>query len=274
VWLKPVGLPREAFVAPSHDEGVHQGKLILIAEDNEFNQQIIRRQLALLGFASEVANDGREALNLWKTGEYALLLTDVRMPNIDGYELTAAIRAEEKTGTSHMPIIAITANALKDEEENCKSAGIDDYLPKPLRLDPLKAMLEKWMPFTRQCLIDSQVVVAKERPVDVHVLQDLIGNDEAEINEFLQYFSATSTSIATALNADYAAGQLVEVSAAAHTMKSSARSIGALKLGELCEQIEYACNVRESAALVELMSHFNEEMTAVENYLATWTMMR
>ncbi|MDP3497276.1 MAG: PAS domain S-box protein [Candidatus Nitrotoga sp.] len=269
---KLVGLPREAFEAPSRDEGIHQGKLILVVEDNEINQQVIRRQLALLGFASEVANDGREALNRWKTGEYALLLTDVHMPYMDGYELTAAIRAEEKTGANHTPIIALTANALKDEKENCTAAGMDDYLSKPVRLDNLKAMLEKWIPLTKQCLIASQVKEAIERPIDVRVLQDLVGNDTAVINELLQDFSAMTVSIATELNTDYAAGQFVEVGMAAHKIKSSARSIGAYKLGELCEQIEHTCNnMGERAALVELMSHFNKEMAAVENYLATWT---
>ncbi len=268
---KSAGLPTEAFDAPSHNEGIHQGKLILVAEDNEINQQVIRRQLALLGFASEVAGDGRNALNRWKTGEYALLLTDLHMPHMDGYELTAAIRAEEKTGTSHTPIIALTANALKDEKENCKVAGMDDYLSKPVRLDNLKAMLEKWMPATSPGRIASQVEVATERPVDVRVLQDLIGNDAAVINDFLQDFSARSVSIAAELNTDYAAGRLVEVGETAHQLKSSARCIGALKLGELCEQIEHTCNTGESAALAELISHFNEEMTAVVNYLATWT---
>ena len=265
------GLPRAAFDAPSHNDGVDQGTLILVAEDNQINQQVIRRQLALLGFASEVAGDGQEALNLWKTGEYALLFTDIHMPYMDGYELTAAIRAEEKTGTSHTPIIALTANALKDEKDNCKAAGMDDYLSKPVRLANLKAMLEKWMPVTRPGRIASQVEVTTERPVDVRVLQDLIGNDAAVINEFLQDFSARSVSIAAEINADYAAGRLVEAGETAHQLKSSARSIGALKLGELCEQIEHTCNTGESAALAELISHFNEEMTVVVNYLATWT---
>ncbi|RFC36259.1 MAG: PAS domain S-box-containing protein [Candidatus Nitrotoga sp. LAW] len=269
---KLVGLPCEAFEAPSRDEGVHQGKLILVVEDNEINQQVIRRQLALLGFASEVSGDGREALNRWKTGEYALLLTDVHMPHMDGYELTAAIRAEEKTGISHTPIIALTANALKDEEKYCKAAGMDDYLSKPVRLTNLKMMLEKWMPLAKRCSIASQVKEAIERPIDVRVLQDLVGNDTVVINELLQDFSVMTVSIATGLNTDYAAGQLVEVGTAAHKMKSSARSIGAYKLGELCEQIEHTCNdMGESAALAELMSHFNEEMAVVENYLATWT---
>jgi|GEM_PF-1672444 len=268
---KLIELPSEAFDAPSHDEGVHQCKLILIAEDNEINQQVIRQQLALLGFASEVASDGRKALNLWKTGEYALLLTDIHMPYMDGYELAAAIRAEEKTDSSHRPIIALTANAMKGVKENCKAAGMNDYLSKPVQLANLKAMLEKWMPLTRPCLTASQVGGAIEQPVDVRVLQNLIGNDKDAINAILQDFRARSVRIATELNADYAAGRLVEASATAHTLKSSARSIGALKLGDLCEQIEHTCETGESAALTELLSHFNEAMTAVENYLATWT---
>ncbi|CAH1386927.1 PAS domain S-box protein [Candidatus Nitrotoga sp. M5] len=281
---KLIGLPREDFDAPSHDEGDQQCKPILIAEDNEINQQVIRRQLALLGFPSIVAGDGHEALSRWKSSEYALLLTDIHMPYMDGFELTAAIRTEEKTCTSHIPIIALTANALKDTKENCMAAGMNDYLSKPVQLANLKAMLEKWMPLTTPSLIASQVEEAIEQPgetieqqgeaieqpVDVRVLQNLIGNDTSVINALLKDFRVKSVRIAAELNTDYAAGRIVEAGVTAHKLKSSSRSVGALKLGELCEQIEHACDTEESTALPELLSHFNEAMTAVDNYLVTW----
>jgi PAS domain S-box-containing protein len=269
--VKLVGLPTESFDAPSHNEEAHQSKRVLVAEDNEINQQVIRRQLALLGYASTIVNSGHEAFNLWKTGGYALLLTDIHMPHMDGYELTAAIRAEELTGTSHTPIIAVTANALRGEKEKCLAAGMDDYLSKPVRLENLKLILEEWISLTAQGQIFSQAGDAVERPVDVRVLQDLVGNDASVINGLLQYFGEKAGGIMTRLNEDIAAGRLSEAGAAAHRMKSSARSIGALKLGKLCEQVECMCNTGENTDNTELLNQFNEEIAAVEKYLATWT---
>jgi len=98
-----------------------QGSLILVAEDDEINQKVILRQLELLGHAAEVAVDGQEALAMWRRGQYAMLITDMHMPEMDGYALTAAIRAEEDP-TDRLPIVALSANALRGEELRAKVA--------------------------------------------------------------------------------------------------------------------------------------------------------
>ena len=121
------------------------GRLVLLAEDNEINQEVMEEQLRLLGYVCECAADGALALTLWRSGRFALLLTDCHMPHMDGYELTAAIRREESPG-SHMPIIAVTASAMQGEDQRCRDAGMDDYLCKPIRLDELGPMLSKWLP--------------------------------------------------------------------------------------------------------------------------------
>ncbi|CAN5305082.1 hypothetical protein BH11PSE11_BH11PSE11_11500 [soil metagenome] len=138
--------------APSREAALKNGRLILVAEDNEMNQKVILRQLALLGHAADLAGNGRQALDHWKSGSYALLLTDLHMPEMDGYELAAAIRIAERESRRddcsprHMPILALTANALKGEAEHCRAAGMDDYLTKPMQLVDLKASLAKWLP--------------------------------------------------------------------------------------------------------------------------------
>jgi two-component system sensor histidine kinase/response regulator len=133
--------------APSREEAKQRGGLILIAEDNETNQKVILRQLALLGHAADVAADGRQALEYWKSGDYALLLTDLHMPKMDGYELAEAIRSAEK-GDKRIPIVALTANALKEEAQRCRAVGMDDYRSKPTPLAELKVVLDKWLPAT------------------------------------------------------------------------------------------------------------------------------
>ncbi len=141
---------KATLTPPSREEARGQGRLILIAEDNDINRKVFLQQLRLLGLTADTAKDGREALEMWQSGDYKLLLTDLHMPAMDGYELTTAIRASEsaasETGKPRAPIIAITANALKGEAEHCREVGMDDYLSKPVQLSTLKGMLEKWLP--------------------------------------------------------------------------------------------------------------------------------
>ena len=145
--------------APSADpepaEGVRvpgaQGT-ILIAEDDAINRLVIGKQLEVLGYTAEVATNGVEALAMWRERSYALLLTDLHMPEMDGYSLTVNIRREEALSSSRptglrprTPILALTANALRGEADRAKAMGMDDYLTKPLKLTDLKQALERYL---------------------------------------------------------------------------------------------------------------------------------
>ena len=111
------GGTREKHLLLSREEARRQGCLILVAEDNEINQKVILQQLMSLGLTADVASNGIEALKLWQSGDYSILFVDLHMPEMDGYELTAAIRSGEN-GHSHIPIIAFTANAITHESVN------------------------------------------------------------------------------------------------------------------------------------------------------------
>jgi signal transduction histidine kinase/CheY-like chemotaxis protein len=142
--VSPAGEP-SAIKPPSIAEARATGRLILVAEDDATNRKVILRQLALLGYAAEIGNDGREALQMWRSGGYALLLTDLHMPEMDGYSLAEAIRREE-AGRRRMPILALTANALQEEFSRVLAIGMDAYLTKPMRLQELRVVLDKWLP--------------------------------------------------------------------------------------------------------------------------------
>lgn len=131
--------------APPVDTAERTGQLILIAEDNAINQAVIARQLKVLGYAAEIAEDGVEALQKMENRTYGLILTDCHMPNLDGFGLTREIRQREAESGMHTPIIAITANALNGEAERCLAAGMDDYLSKPVELAKLGDTISKWM---------------------------------------------------------------------------------------------------------------------------------
>jgi len=122
---------------------------ILVAEDHPVNQQVILRQLKLLGFTADVHGDGAAALGAWRQRPYAMVITDCHMPVMDGFQLTAAIREEEAGNGSHVPIIAMTANALPGESSRCLAAGMDYYLAKPVELARLRdALNQLLMPFS------------------------------------------------------------------------------------------------------------------------------
>ncbi|MBW8365900.1 MAG: PAS domain-containing protein [Rhizobium sp.] len=254
---------------PSHDEALCDDRLILVAEDNEINQKVILWQLALLGFAADVADNGRLALERWQSGNYALLLTDLQMPEMDGYALTAAIRAQEQ-GSRRITIVALTANTLKGEAGRCQAVGMDDCLSKPLQLDDLKKILDRWLPSAVSGLdsyAEAAPHVAADRAVDVSVLESIIGSDPAVILEFLNDFRISATKIGAELKTACVDRQPARASQHAHKLKSSARTVGALALGELCAEIEAAGKAARTGALAALLPLFEQELDAVNAFI-------
>jgi signal transduction histidine kinase/CheY-like chemotaxis protein len=227
--------------------------LILVADDDAINQKVILRQLELLGHAAEVAADGAQALRLWRTGRFALLLTDLQMPELDGYALTAAIRhAEQSAGARRMPIVALTANALAGEANGALAVGMNEYLTKPVSLRLLKEMLERCLP----------AGAPARRALDIGVLHNLVDNNAEAAREILTEYLTCARRDVDALRAAAAAGDGRRVSSIAHRLKSSSRSIGAIALGELCAELEGAGQAGPVAA--PGLIRFDDEFAAVE----------
>ena len=125
-----------------------QAHSILVAEDNFVNQKVVRKVLENMGLRVTIVDDGRSAVEAWKSGRFDLILMDCQMPELDGYQATAEIRRCE-SGTDHVPIIALTAHAMNGADEACKAAGMDDYLTKPIDRTRLKATLDRFLPADR-----------------------------------------------------------------------------------------------------------------------------
>ena len=125
-------------------EEERMGMRVLLVEDNRVNLRVAMGMLARLGCTVETASNGREAVERFANGPYDLVLMDCHMPEMDGFEATAAIRAAEAAGGRRTPIVALTANAIEGDRERCLAAGMDDYLAKPIRLADVRQVVERW----------------------------------------------------------------------------------------------------------------------------------
>ncbi|MDO8960404.1 MAG: ATP-binding protein, partial [Rhodocyclaceae bacterium] len=273
--------PAERTATASEPHVVHgaaatDAPLVLVVDDNPVNRKLLARQLGLLGLRAATAENGQAALSLWRDGRYALVITDCHMPELDGYALTRAIRASEAVAARpRTPIFAWTANALRDEIEKCRAAGMDELLVKPADLAQLKQVLAKWLLIVAEARPEHPLAPAPQAgsppAVDVSVLAAQVGDDPATLREFLLDFRASAVGIAAELAAAIAAGDAPRVGALAHKLKSSARAVGALALGEICAELEKAGKVGRVGALAGMMAKLDAEMAAVDAALAELT---
>jgi signal transduction histidine kinase/CheY-like chemotaxis protein len=139
--------PEKAQIITRHTlaENQQHGPRILLVEDNAVNQKVALIHLRKMGYTADVSNNGLEGVEAVKNGNYDVVIMDIQMPEMDGYEATRVIRQAENN-SHHLPIIAMTANAMKGDREKCLEAGMNDYLSKPVNPKLLKEKLEMWLP--------------------------------------------------------------------------------------------------------------------------------
>ena len=239
--------------APPREVAEADGSLLLVVEDNPTNRDVIGRQLAVLGYAADLAEDGVVGLEALAAGRYGAVLTDCHMPRMNGFDLARRIRADElAAGRPRLPIIAITAGVLDGEPEKCLEAGMDDFLPKPLEMSALDAMLERWVPrsVSGDAVSPSEsassgpparkVMPANDKVLDTRTLTDLFGDDPATLKEILGEFVEAGGANVDELLAAHHVRDAAAVSLAGHKFKSSARAVGANPLADLCSSLEVA----------------------------------
>ena len=139
------GLPGPLMIEQATEsEDQDHRPYILLAEDNVVNQKVAMRMLEKIGYRVDIVSNGREAVAAWSAGIYDIVLMDVMMPEMDGFEATRSIRRSTYEGADNqIPIIALTANAMKGDREKCLEAGMDDYLTKPIKPKKLREVLEQ-----------------------------------------------------------------------------------------------------------------------------------
>ena len=243
--------PKEALLLPADladepEQPVRQqpsidfpedGPRVLVAEDHPTNREVLQRQLNRLGIQADIATHGEEAFSLYQANDYQLLLTDCHMPGMDGYELTRKIREIEKESGAHLPVIAITANALSGEQQRCIAAGMDDYLSKPVEISVLDAKLRSWMDLPSPTATDLMRPVASapapvteaeaEAAISIDILQDLVGDDRESLRALLQSFVESIDASSDEITAARATANADAFEEATHKLLGAARTAGA-----------------------------------------------
>lgn len=245
-----------------------------MAEDHPTNRQVIQRQLALLGQTADLAEDGVQALALWRDGDYALLLTDCQMPEMDGFELTRLIRAEEAaSGRPRLPIIAVTANAMAGEAQRCLSAGMDDAVSKPVEIGHLRRLLDRHLPSRPATEPAPPPSAAAPEPgpdappIDVGVLATLFDGDMEFVGQLLQEFIVSNSASRDRLVAAHQAEDWDGVRQAAHKLAGSSRTVGARDLAAASDAIELACVDRRLDGVGALVARADRELGRAAAYI-------
>ena len=247
--VKPVTADQ---TVPSVDLGIIQGSYILLVEDNLFNQQVAKELLEEAGAAVVIANNGKEALDLLVEKHFDCVLMDMQMPVMDGLEATRQIRANPKLAATR--IIAMTANAGRESWTRCFDAGMDDFITKPIEFQLLLKTLAKWLvqrpdrvvpvPATTSFLefaaVETTEVVGTNDPsiIDLSILSKILGNQPDKIRKYVMLFLDLTQEAIVEIETALANGDMATLSALGHRTKSSARTVGAMGFGELCQALE------------------------------------
>ncbi|MBS7791894.1 PAS-domain containing protein [Roseococcus sp. SDR] len=228
-------IARSAAPAPAPTPGGAGG--VLVVDDHPVNREVMLRQLELLGLTAQTAVDGADALARWREERQSIVLLDIHMPVMDGFELARAIRAEEqRAGLSRTTLIAVTANALKGEAERCYAAGMDGFLAKPLHLDGLSRALSRFVP-----ALTTEGAAQGGALFDPEALRGLFGQDRARLSSILESFAEQARHDISAMQG----AETAALGQAAHRLKGAARMVGARLLAEQAQAVESAVKAGE-----------------------------
>jgi PAS domain S-box-containing protein len=234
---------RETGASRAEVEARH-GEVILLAEDNPINREVVTRQLAQLGHVCETATDGEEAWSMLQrhAGRYALLITDGQMPRLDGYRLTERIRRREaETGGPRLKILMVTAGTLAAERERCLALGMDGFLTKPLPVDALREKLSELL--TVPVAPEEEHRRARSEndfPADFSLLMDLVRGNQEIFVRLLDLFVQTTRADWSSLERAMLDGNHRRASGLAHRMKSACFQLGQETAGHAFDRLERA----------------------------------
>ena len=272
----------ELLDAQSAPEAEKFSLRILLAEDNIINQKVAVGLLEGNGHRVEIANNGLEALEMIESekGAFDLVLMDVQMPKMGGFETTAQVRARERERGTHLPIIGLTANAMKGDREACLAAGMDDYIPKPVRKAVLFETIERLQIHSGKMAIepqDSEVTPSAEEDIPIvdrtcmADLESLEADGNFSVREVIETFFEDGRQHIKAMHQATEERNGADLQREAHTLKGSGQILGTLCLATACQQVEdrgkEASFGDVSSLLEQVEIEFEQARVELEEYL-------
>ena len=256
------------------DKHIKLSGRVLVVEDNQVNQKVIIELLKMMGLRAEAVNNGQEAIEILELIPYDLVLMDVQMPVMDGLSATRAIRAPGSGVLNpHLPIVALTAHAMKDEASRCMDAGMNDYLSKPINPQALEEVLKKWLPVqpvadvnkrgeAKEQQDSSKGDIREDEEGEIFDRDDflarVINNDELG-RQVLSIFIENSSGVISNIETAIERGDHQEITLLAHTLKGSANNVGAKRVGNIAFRIERLCKRKKIDEARELLKRLKEE---------------
>ena len=228
-----------------HSRDANAALMVLLAEDNAVNQKLATRLLEKRGHSVVVAKNGREALEAIRNAEYDLVLMDVQMPEMDGIEATAALRAAERETGRHLPVIAMTALVMKGDRERCLACGMDGYLPKPIRSQELDEVLDKYVAGkahgsapAEQASPESLAVI--QEAIDARELLERIGDEREFLGELVNTFRDDFPKQLETMTVALKDRNATQLTLAAHSLKGALSNLAAQRAAGLAAGVESA----------------------------------
>ncbi|MCT7985390.1 ATP-binding protein [Laspinema sp. A4] len=277
---------------------------ILVAEDHPINQQVILQQLEALGYQGECVGNGIEAIARLSQKRYDIVLMDCQMPGLDGYQTTQEIRKREATGSlcpsgdrespdSSIPhktiVIALTAHALSAERDKCLAAGMDDYISKPVHLDHLSALLERWIVRSNQLINpliqppkpDSSIrhlppepisaIASDSRPaINLDRLEEVSRGKRTLQRRLLEAFATTATADTQAIASAIEANDCVKVDRVSHRLKGSSANVGAQAMSALAEHLGTLARENRLSEANSPLLNLQAQLHSVREFIDTY----
>jgi CheY-like chemotaxis protein len=248
-------------------------KKVLLAEDNLVNQKLASLLLQQLGLAVDVVENGKKAIAAVESIDYAVILMDCQMPEMDGFEATKAIRKLEGLKGTYTPIIAVTALAMVGDRERCIAVGMDDYISKPIDRQVLKIKLNHWT--QREFVLRNQELARKysqtpntadagDDPINIAELEEFYAND---LDDVLSTFIETTDNLLRDIGAAIASRHDVQLAHMAHELKGASASVGAKGLAKLAMYLERAAGIRDWTEARDTFAALTNSFSSVKQFL-------
>lgn len=256
-----------------HDKNT-VSQIILLAEDHPLNQKVAMLLLDRLGWTTHLAANGMQAVEAASNQQYAAILMDCQMPEMDGFEATRKIREAEAVLGRRVPIIAVTAMAMSGDRERCLAADMDDYITKPIDRDLLAEKLEYWTQgITKQPgkvipIFDASksVVEQKDEPVDYAALEAEYGANAADL---LNLFTSSTEKLIDELRKSIDKQQAQKISGLAHEIKGAAWSSHAEELGKLALYLETCAAQQNWRTIYSAYCRLHRHFVDIKEYVTT-----